>query len=99
MAKKRCQQDLEAPRIRFNWGFHDATSDMTRKGYGRVLTETGEQMPHRVTKAFDAAYFEGYRRGVRVTGSRPESSEPAWLSCLEDGDCDPCKMPHARKRR
>jgi hypothetical protein len=63
--------DLCAPRIRFNWGFHDGTAEAQ---LGNVRDMSGH---------FDSVYAEGYRAGLaafRATGTRPESSEAAWLA-------------------
>jgi len=63
--------DLCAPRIRFNWGFHDGTAEAQRGSLRDV------------TFHFDKVYAEGYRAGIEAfcaTGTRPESSEAAWLA-------------------
>ena len=63
-------------RIRFNWGFHDATHDKSM-GRNRQLIPEGELfcLPD------DSAYCAGYDAGQRETlaTGRPESSQPAWI--------------------
>ena len=66
------------PRVRFNWGFHDAVADCERKARKDVINH------------FDAVYAEGYERGVeahRVIGVKAVSSESAWI-CREDSRKD-----------
>ena len=74
-------------RIRFNWGFHDATLDMERGWPNRLVNPkmfgTLRPMPD------DTAYKAGYAAGVesfRATGVRVESSEPAWIK--HQRNCD-----------
>ena len=58
------------PRVRFNWGFHQAQDDMARGARYRD-----------VSRHFDRHYAAGYEAGrqeFRETGKRNESSEPAW---------------------
>lgn len=63
---------LDSPRVRFNWGFHDATCDISR---GRKVRD--------VAGHFSRPYAAGYLAGVRAmdgAAERPETSEPAWLA-------------------
>lgn len=56
-------------RVRFNWGFHDATADVER---GTVRDVSGH---------FDWAYRDGYIHGQAAmidATERPASSEDAW---------------------
>jgi hypothetical protein len=57
------------PRVRFNWGFHNATLD-------------GEDKRERSVEGhFDSFYAEGYRWGrasFAQMGKRVDSSEDAW---------------------
>lgn len=58
------------PRVRFNWGFHDAQHDMSE---GRT--------PRDVIHHFDKPYAAGYMSGIveyRETGVRNASSGAAW---------------------
>ena len=58
------------PRVRFNWGFHDAQHDATE---GRPARD--------MTRHFDRFYVAGYTEGTaeyKQTKARNESSEPAW---------------------
>jgi hypothetical protein len=68
-------------RIRFNWGFHDATRDAEQES-----RMDPKSLTHRIVRDmathFDAAYAAGYRAGVaafKELGFRPESSEASWL--------------------
>lgn len=75
MAKKNDLPKFE-DRVRFNWGFHDATADAEVK---RLPMWHGKTHP-------DAVYVEGYEAGAaffKEHGHRPESSEPAWVSRQE----------------
>ena len=71
--------DLKNPRIRFNWGFHDATRALA---YGNVrqVVLNGKQDLRTVSEEFDWWYAAGYKIGLTVEGPRPGSSEPAWLA-------------------
>lgn len=63
-------------RIRFNWGFHDAQSDMEHTGKNRAMP--GIQ---RFPLPDDSAYCAGYHAGVAdysARNGRSESSEDAW---------------------
>ena len=63
---------LDSPRVRFNWGFHDATCDISR---GRKARD--------VAGHFCRPYAAGYLAGLQAmaeTSERPETSEPAWLA-------------------
>lgn len=63
---------LDSPRVRFNWGFHDATCDISR---GRKARD--------VAGHFCRPYAAGYLAGVQAMigcTERPETSEPAWLA-------------------
>lgn len=69
--------DLKHPRIRFNWGFHDATRDASISK-PRRLVDVGPQGLDQVSMEFDYWYAQGYASGLSVPqGTRPESSEPA----------------------
>ena len=63
---------LNSPRVRFNWGFHDATCDISR---GRQARD--------VSGHFCRPYAAGYLAGVQAMigrTERPETSGPAWLA-------------------
>jgi len=51
--KKSPVGKFSSPRLRFNWGYHDARTDKAR---GNVMTP----------RAFDDFYYEGYRAGRRA---------------------------------
>lgn len=58
------------PRVRFNWGFHDAQYDAQERRRVRNMSDH-----------FDKAYAAGYMSGIaeyRQTYQRNESSDPAW---------------------
>lgn len=59
---------LDAPRIRFNWGFHDGAAESRRN---RIRN---------VSRHFDRIYAEGYQAGVSAAqrGDNTDSSAPAW---------------------
>lgn len=63
--------DLNHPRIRFNWGFHDATGEHA----------LGIKREVRATDAGGWFYAAGYAAGlaaVKDGAERPSSSERAW---------------------
>lgn len=67
-------------RTRFNWGFHDATLDAAEGWPDRTQIVDAKGL-RRPLPADDAAYCEGYRRGLASyakLGRREESSEAAW---------------------
>ena len=64
------------PRVRFNWGYHDAVHE-TKLGNPRNLHVTTHNTSS-ISPAFDVMYFEGYKAGL-VEASYTENSEPAWL--------------------
>ncbi|QMI49820.1 hypothetical protein [Burkholderia sp. MBR-1] len=66
---KRSDGTTFPDRVRFNWGFHDGTSEAER---AKVRDMEGHQ---------DRSYAHGYVRGVlawKNLGYRPESSDEAW---------------------
>lgn len=69
---------LSSPRVRFNWGFHDATADRThaRKRDRRTIRQ-GDLF---CLPLWDKAYCEGYAAGWEcdLSAGRPESSDAAW---------------------
>lgn len=69
---------LYSPRIRFNWGFHDATADREAKRRNRQHVPQGTLfcLP-KADKAYCAGYVSG--QSADLSNGRPESSEPAWL--------------------
>ncbi|HXE63158.1 MAG TPA: hypothetical protein VN519_06430 [Bryobacteraceae bacterium] len=77
------------PRVRFNWGFHDATHAVMqgwhkKPGMGFLAGGALEAVtkPSEVLELHpDSEYAQGWLYGYDVaitTGERPESSEPAW---------------------
>lgn len=79
MTRKRKQKPFFEDRIRFNWGYHDAAHDVMR-GLYRCTGLYGPQSPQYVSRQYDAAYYEGYVRGIRDArnGAYAQNSEPAW---------------------
>jgi hypothetical protein len=74
---------LDSPRIRFNWGFHDATFE-TRHSCRRSLVDYGPHDEFHVSRSFNEWYYFGYSAGLAVSKDtqRPETSEPAWIEFL-----------------
>jgi hypothetical protein len=65
-----------SPRVRFNWGFHDAQGAAERNSPKRD-----------VSTHFDRDYARGYLAGLaawELSPVRAESSEPAWQAHLVD---------------
>jgi len=59
-------------RVRFNWGFHDATADVDT---GRAVRD--------VSGHYDRAYAAGYTAGIAAmvgATERPDSSDAAWAA-------------------
>lgn len=86
-------------RVRFNWGFHDATYavanglNTVEKNYGFGFGKGGSTLDINspdevVAKHFDKEYAIGWTFGYYEAvgrGSRPESSESAWQSAVREG--------------
>lgn len=85
---------LSSPRIRFNWGFHDATADKLRKR-NRIDIPQGKLfcLP-RHDKPYCAGYFAGQR--ADISQGKPESSEPAWRE--HKGEIEEKRTERARIR-
>lgn len=75
MAKRTMKPDQFGPRVRFNWGFHDAAHDARRGAPARTEGTHMFALP-----AHDQAYCEGYRAGyaAQTAGEDTSSSQPAW---------------------
>lgn len=74
-----------SPRVRFNWGYHDAGGD-AKRGTCRALSMLGQQTVTQVSAEYDVAYYYGYQEGLRdfaKLGRALDSSEPAWVHCME----------------
>ena len=75
---KAAVDTLDSPRVRFNWGFHDATADVCAGRPARDMTS-------HFCRPYAAGYLAGTAAMVDDAGLpgegivRPESSEPAWL--------------------
>lgn len=67
------------PRVRFNWGYHDAVAD-SQRGNPRSTVEKGEQNIKTVSKQFNQHYYHGYKKGLEhfQAGSHEERSDRAW---------------------
>lgn len=82
---------LDRPRVRFNWGFHDATFDVEHKLDDRRNLKAGETRrggagPLDRTTPLGKAYAAGYEAGqeaMKTAKKRPESSEPAWRKWMQ----------------
>ncbi len=81
---------LDAPRIRFNSGFHDGASDRLR-GYPNRMYITGK--PGQLGRSNPLPKGDGfkhYRAGYsygqqcELNKPHPESSEPAWLEYMAE---------------
>jgi len=81
MSKRKTQKHMFNDRIRFNWGYHDAASDVAH-GRPRCTGLFGQQSPNYVSRQYDAAYYEGYVRGLADArhGAYEGNSEAAWLA-------------------
>ena len=55
---------LDSPRVRFNWGFHDAAQE-TKLGIRRSLVDGSKQTTSTVAWGFDKWYYCGYQFGIR----------------------------------
>lgn len=91
---------LSAPRVRFNWGFHDAYSD-TKRGSPRALALTGLQSVTTVTRENGPFYYEGYKRGIEWAraGRDPQNnSDAAWLDFLDDVSANGFRQNPRRRR-
>lgn len=69
---------LDAPRIRFNWGYHDARADV-RLDSVREVAMTGDHTTRRVSAAFSYWYAAGYERGLRSAAAETTSTD-AWVT-------------------
>ena len=70
---------MYSTRIRFNWGFHDATSDRENGRANRINSAENPRFPLPVN---DKAYSIGYAYGQKcemVVNVRPETSQAAWM--------------------
>ena len=86
---------LDRPRVRFNWGFHDATFDVEHKLDDRRNLKEGEKRrggagPLDRTTLLGKVYAAGYEAGqeagqeaMKTAKKRPESSEPAWRKFMQ----------------
>lgn len=72
---------LTHPRVRFNWGFHDAASD-ARHGSPRELRQVGAQNETAVSAEFNFWYAHGYEAGLRAveSGTSTDLSDAAWIA-------------------
>jgi hypothetical protein len=89
---KTNDNSLNSPRIRFNWGYHDAVQCVENK-----WDETGHCFAGNLGKCvtpqhvlefhFDQNYAKGWAFGYRdaKAGQQKQSSEPAWLTFQEHG--------------
>lgn len=70
-------------RVRFNWGYHDGARD-GQKQRPRTLIEAGPHSIGQVSRGYDAAYYEGYRRGLRdaASGNYAGDSTSAWAEAV-----------------
>ena len=76
---------LNSPRVRFNWGFHDATHDRQTGFRDRRAIPIGELFCLPVDSPLGRAYADGYAAGQRcdMSRGRPETSDAAWAEYVE----------------
>ncbi len=79
---------LDAPRVRFNWGYHDAAFD-AKRGNARTVVATGAHTLQTVSMAFSRWYCAGYVAGLRdfAAGTYAGSSSPAWTDWTGHEEC------------
>lgn len=80
------EKSLDNPRVRYNWGFHDATFDVSKGFPNRMTLRPGQK--DRLSRCgldnttpLGRAYAKGYAAGQKAmlhTTTRPQSSEAAW---------------------
>jgi len=77
-------RDLDAPRIRFNWGYHDAAMEH-RLGHLRTPVPAGEHNRDQVSPTYCQWYYEGFFAGWVdiLCGEYQTNSDPAWLNYLD----------------
>ena len=73
---------MKSPRIRFNWGYHDAHQE-TKMGRPRQLVESGPQSTTTVSKEFSQWFYEGYKSGLADNDLTTTSSEAAWVKFVQ----------------
>ena len=74
--------ELNHPRIRFNWGYHDAHHEV-KLGHPRTVVAGGEQTPRTVSPTFSWWYAAGYAAGIADAATEAvnsTTSEPAWVA-------------------
>lgn len=76
MAKKS-ESILDEPRVRFNWGYHDARMDR-ENGRLRKLVSSGPQSLKYVSMSYDYYYYQGYKAGIDSDENATLSTD-AWL--------------------
>lgn len=71
---------LDQPRVRFNWGYHDAASE-ARRGKPRTVVASGPQSETAVSPDFNFWYASGYAAGLAdvAAGTYVDNSEGAWV--------------------
>jgi len=77
--------DLNHPRIRFNWGFHDAAMETSLKDGARIVVEVGEQTTRQVSVEANFWYARGYQAGLDAVAAgtyQNSSSQPAWIELV-----------------
>lgn len=70
---------LDEPRVRFNWGYHDAAADVEAGRPDRATADPSTP-GWRPLPAFDVAYAEGYLAGTKDAreGTYAGNSDAAW---------------------
>jgi hypothetical protein len=84
----RGKPDRFGPRVRFNWGYHDAPGEIRigiyRKYIDGPYPENAPPMKY-VSYADDPAYYWGHRFGKEAAqeGTYKNNSEPAWIHFMD----------------
>jgi hypothetical protein len=87
---------LDHPRIRFNWGYHDAWSQAIR-GRARALVYTGPQNEQQVSPEHNYWYAAGYAHGLRdALAAAPAGTTLGSLSSLSMSDGLVARLKAAR---
>jgi len=78
------KNDLNTPRIKFNWGYHDGATEHER-GRGRLVTNDTKMTPGKtISRKAQPFYAQGYEAGrdASIRGEYYNNSEDAWQDFL-----------------
>ena len=92
---KSKSEEQFSPRIRFNWGYHDAAQAVEKgwacaEHYWGFAKQFGELIQHPsdvLARHHDRSYAEGWVRGIEDSkaGTYINDSEPAWRRYVGEG--------------